>query len=329
MLTLAIIFFVLSWMGTGWYRGYALTHRILDIPNHRSAHAVPVPRGGGIVFVIGFLCVMFYDQLDQILLTISALGIAVVGYYDDTFSLSAGKRLVCHLLLSALALCSLSTLPEIQIGIWSLHFNLWTATVGVVYLVWLLNLYNFMDGINGIAGFEAICVALGMVVIYGCLGLYSAMFLPSMLAAGVAGFLIWNFPKAKIFMGDVGSGFLGFVFGLLSLQSAYFNPRLFWSWLILLGVFVVDATWTLLWRLVHKQPLHVAHATHAYQHAFRRYQSHCRVNLAVIALNVIWLWPLSLLVGLGVMNGLVGLCIAYSPLMVLAWRFRAGRSSST
>ncbi|PJD93577.1 MAG: glycosyl transferase [Legionella sp.] len=326
MLLLTLFFFVLSWMGTGWYRRYALTHQILDIPNHRSAHAAPIPRGGGLVFVSGFLCVMFYNQLDHILLPLSALGIALVGYYDDKFSLSAGRRLTCHVILSAMAISTFSTLPGIPIGLWSLHFNAWTMILGVLYLVWMLNLYNFMDGINGIAGCEALCVTLGMTVLYGVLGLQAAMFLPLMLAAGVAGFLVWNFPKAKIFMGDAGSGFLGFVFGVWSLQSVYDNPTLFWSWLILLGVFVVDATWTLLWRMLHHKPLHVAHATHAYQHAFRRYHSHSRVTLAIIVLNVVWLWPWSLLVALGMVNGVLGLCIAYIPLAILAWRFHAGQS---
>ncbi|HVT62298.1 MAG TPA: glycosyltransferase family 4 protein, partial [Legionellaceae bacterium] len=311
--------------GTGWYRGYAVSKHIIDIPNNRSAHCVPTPRGGGIIFVGCFLLIMFYYYpLHFIILPISALGVAILGYWDDKYSLSAKKRLLSHFFLSTLAVIILSPLPPISIGAWIIPSSIWLTLLGVLFLVWMLNLYNFMDGINGIAGSEAICVALGLAMIYWVTGHLDVMYLPLLLAAAVMGFLVWNFPKARLFMGDVGSGFLGFIFGIWSLQSLYFDAHLFWSCLILLGVFIVDATTTLLIRMLRKQPLHKAHSQHAYQHATRRYASHNPVTIAVIVCNVFWLWPFAFLVGLHYLDGFIGLCMAYIPLIFLAFFFKAG-----
>jgi len=140
----------------------------------------------------------------------------------------------------------------------------------------------------------------------------------------VAGFLLWNFPPAKIFMGDAGSGFLGITLGLFSIQAAHIAPQFFYSWLILLGVFIVDATWTLIRRFLRGEKVYEAHRSHAYQFASRQYLSHKTVTLAVAAINTCWLLPIALWVGLGNLNGLLGLMIAYLPLWLLAVHFKAG-----
>src|SRR3990167_3210143 len=138
------------------------------------------------------------------------------------------------------------------------------------------------------------------------------------------GFLFWNLPPAKIFMGDVGSSFLGFTFGLLTLQSLFVNPNFLWSWLILLGVFIVDASVTLVNRVIRREKLYLAHRSHAYQQAARVYNSHKVVSLSVVAVNLIWLCPLAILVGVGYIEGFLGLIISYIPLLILAIQFRAG-----
>jgi Fuc2NAc and GlcNAc transferase len=132
-----------------------------------------------------------------------------------------------------------------------------------------------MDGIDGIASVEAICVCGGGALLYGLLGFAGStqpteFVVPLLLAAAVAGFLFWNFPPARIFMGDAGSGFLGITLGVLSLQAAWFAPQLLWSWLILLGVFIVDATFTLLRRLLRCDKVYEAHLSHAYHYASRQ-----------------------------------------------------------
>ncbi len=194
------------------------------------------------------------------------------------------------------------------------------------YLVWVLNLYNFMDGIDGIAGVEVITVCMGGALLYGLKGQSDLAVFPLLLAAASAGFMYWNFPPAKIFMGDAGSGFLGITLGILSLQAAMFDASWLWAWLILLGVFIVDATYTLLRRLLRGDKVYEAHRSHAYQFASRHFGQHLPVTLGVATINLVWLLPLALWVGVGGLDGLVGLTLAYAPLLGLTVKFRAGSS---
>lgn len=145
----------------------------------------------------------------------------------------------------------------------------------------------------------------------------------------VLGFLYWNFPPARIFMGDAGSGFLGLVLGILSVQAAWASSRFLWVWLILLGVFIVDATFTLTRRLVRGDKVYEAHRSHAYQFASRQFGRHLPVTLAVLAINTLWLLPIAIGVGLFGLDGIIGLVLAYAPLVFLAFRFRAGELEKT
>ena len=188
----------------------------------------------------------------------------------------------------------------------------------------MLNLYNFMDGIDGLASVEAICVCLSACLLYWLGGFNNLIITPLLLAASVAGFLFWNFPPARIFMGDAGSGFLGIILGLLSLQATWVSPKLLWVWLILLGVFIVDATVTLLRRLLRGDKVYEAHRSHAYQFASRQYGRHLPVTLAVAAINLLWLLPVAACVVLLRLDGALGLVLAYAPLVLLAVKFHAG-----
>lgn len=141
---------------------------------------------------------------------------------------------------------------------------------------------------------------------------------------GCGRLLVLEFPPAKIFMGDAGSGFLGIVLGGLSLQAAWQSSQLFWCWLILLGVFIVDASYTLVRRLLRGDKVYEAHRSHAYQFASRRYGRHLPVTLAVTALNLCWLLPVALCVLLLGLDGVLGLIVAYVPLVMIAAYYRAG-----
>ena len=211
--------------------------------------------------------------------------------------------------------------------VFGLNFDLsWLGYIlAAIYLVWLLNLYNFMDGIDGIAAIEAVTVCLGGSVLYTLTPIGdSERLLPLLLLAVVVGFLPWNFPKAKIFMGDVGSGFIGLMLGILSIQSALVIPELFWGWIILLGTFVVDATITLMRRIVRGQMFFIAHRSHAYQYFSRKLKAHWIVTVIYGSINLVWLLPISILVVLGWVDGIVGTMIAYLPLIFLAFYLKAG-----
>jgi len=321
---------------TGALRRYALARSLIDIPNARSSHSVPTPRGGGVAIVVSFLLALplmpgmglVTWPLVWALLGAGA-GIAVLGFLDDHGHIAARWRLLGHFAAAIWALFWIGGLPPLMLFGLSLDLGWIGHALAAVYLVWLLNLYNFMDGIDGIASVEAICVCLGGALLYALLGFAGSAqptgwVMPVLLAAAVAGFLFWNFPPARIFMGDAGSGFLGIVLGVLSLQAAWVAPQLLWSWLILLGVFVVDATFTLLRRLLRGDKVYEAHRSHAYQFASRQFGKHLPVTLAVAGLNLFWLLPIALGVGVGVMDGLLGLLLAYVPLVFLAVKFHAG-----
>jgi Fuc2NAc and GlcNAc transferase len=321
---------------TGALRRYALARNLIDIPNARSSHSVPTPRGGGVAIVVSFLLALplmagmgFIAWPLTLALLGAGAGIAVLGFLDDHGHIAARWRLLGHFAAAIWALFWLGGLPPLVMLGFTFDLGWFGHALAAVYLVWLLNLYNFMDGIDGIASVEAICVCLGGALLYGLLGFAGStqpteLVVSLLLAAAVTGFLFWNFPPARIFMGDAGSGFLGVTLGVLSLQAAWVAPQLLWSWLVLLGVFIVDATFTLLRRLLRGDKVYEAHRSHAYQYASRRLGRHLPVTLIVGGINILWLLPIALWVGLGGVDGLLGLMIAYVPLLGLAVKYHAG-----
>lgn len=327
------LIFLVSFLLTALFRSYALKKNILDVPNERSSHYLPTPRGGGVAIVITFLTLLIYAYLNHVVpftyfLSFSLVGlfVAFVGFMDDKNNLPARWRLLGHFLAAIWGLFWLGGLPNLEL----FGIEVQLATVGnvfaVLYLVWMLNLYNFMDGIDGLASLEAICVCVGMCIVYVLVGAHELIVLPLSLSMAVMGFLFWNFPPAKIFMGDAGSSFLGILLGLLSLQAAWHSPKFLWCWLILLGVFVVDATVTLCRRFFRGAKVYEAHRNHAYQFASRRFGKHLPVSLGVCCINIFWLFPVSLSVALSLMDGAMALVIAYIPLIFLAFFFDAGKS---
>ncbi len=331
---LLLIAGIVSYALTGFLRRYALSKSLLDIPNDRSSHTIPTPRGGGLAivmtFLIGISILAGIGQL-ELSLYLSLLGagalVAIVGFVDDHRHIAARWRLLMHFISAGWALFMLGGLPPLPVFGYMLDLEWVGHALAVIYLVWLLNLYNFMDGIDGIAGIEAITVCFGGVILYWLIAPETLLWqIPVLLLMTAFGFLLWNFPHARIFMGDVGSGFLGIVLGILSIQAAWLSPELFWSWIILLGTFVTDATVTLLRRLLHGEKVFEPHRSHAYQHAAGKYGSHVPISLMFGTINILWLLPLSILVAKGQLSGLVAMIVAYAPLIWFAFVFKAGVS---
>ena len=332
-LVLLIVVLFASWCLTGLIRRYALAKSLVDVPNHRSSHSVPVPRGGGLSLVVVVLLALpllwLAGELDAALL-IALLGgggmVALIGFMDDHGHIAARWRLLAHFFGAAWVLVWLGGFPPLNVlgGEWNL--GIVGVVIAAVYLVWLLNLYNFMDGIDGIASLEAVTVCFGAVLmmVIALPDAYGFILTLLVLTAASIGFLIWNFPKAKIFMGDACSGFLGLMLGTLSIQAAWLEPKLFWCWLILLGVFIVDATVTLIRRVLRGDKFYQAHRSHAYQFASRKYQSHVKVSIGVALINLFWLLPVGLCVALEWLEGVLGVVIAYLPLLLLAYKLNAG-----
>lgn len=322
-----------SAFATGLVRRYALSISLLDIPNARSSHTTSTPRGGGLAIVATFLVGLAFRWVfvaaDRPLIEAIAGGggvLAIVGFIDDRGGLSARFRLLCQFVAAGLVLFALHGAPVLNgFGV-SLPPGLIATTCLVVYVVWSVNLFNFMDGIDGIAGIQAVTVSLAGALTSWLASVNSGVGAPILLASAAAGFLWWNVPRARIFLGDVGSGFLGATIAAFSLAAGHSIPALFWSWNILMGCFVVDATFTLIRRLMRGEPVTQAHRSHAYQFASRCLCSHVRVSLAVGLINLGWLLPLAAAVARGMLDGAVGCVVAYAPLVLLAWRLHAGDS---
>ena len=336
-LTLAVSVFVAAWAVTGLYLRYALKMRLLDIPNERSSHTFATPRGGGVGFIVtslsGFVglgCFGWMNWSAVVALTTSGVLVALVGYFDDRQPIPPRWRLLVHFAAAACVLGWLRGMPDISLGGIVLFVGWSGYVMGAFFLVWVLNLTNFMDGIDGLAAVEAISVFAGGVVLYWTTVAGTDHWIgPLVLVFAIMGFLWWNWPPAKIFMGDVGSGFLGLMMGALSLEAGWTIPALFWSWLILLGVFVVDATVTLLRRVAHAENIFQPHRSHAYQHLARRLGQHQAVTIIVAAINWFWLFPIAFCVAKGWLGGLTGVSIAYSPLVAVVIWLKAGRPDTS
>ena len=310
----------------------------MDIPNERSSHITPTPRGGGIAFVstslIGFLILLLNDALNRTeLLSLCCAGVivAIAGHLDDRQKISgATVRLVLHAISAIILIVGVGIPAQISLFDRTVNTGIVGSILGVIYLVWLLNLFNFMDGTDGIAASEAIFIALaGAFLNYHVLSHANHSAAATVLAASTFGFLLYNWSPAKIFMGDVGSGYLGIVIGGLSLMAAKQQHELLWVWIILLAVFVSDATITLIRRLARKQKPHVAHRSHAYQHLAIQFNSHAKVSLIVLAINFLWLLPIAFLVADSQIPGTTGVVIAYIPLLVAALILGSGKDSAT
>ena len=322
---------LVSWLLTGVMRRYAISAQLLDRPNDRSSHSVPTPRGGGVAIVATYLILVaglgLTGKVESQLCTAivgSGLLVATLGFIDDRSNLPARWRFLGHLAAAAWVLAWMGPLPPVPILGVTVNFGYAAALLSALYLVWSINLFNFMDGIDGIASLEAIGVALGGALVWWLVHPTGDWPVAVLFAACVGGFLVWNFPPAKIFMGDAGSGFLGLIVALLALWSSRTAPHLFWSWFILGGCFMVDATTTLVRRVKRGERFHEAHRSHAYQYAARCHASHKAVSLTVALINTVWLLPIAVAVALHWLDGVLGVLISYAPLLWLALRYKAG-----
>jgi len=245
---------------------------LLDHPNERSLHSQPVPRSGGIaVFagvLLGTLILQFWRPLgaDWALILSCALPVVAVSLWDDWAGVPPGVRLLVHLLAAALLLLAGLTPNTIALpgGQWTPPPFL-AVTGGLLFVIWMINLYNFMDGMDGLAG--------GMAVIgFACLAMLGLQAADSrfvsanwLIVGAASGFLLFNYPPAKIFLGDIGASLLGFLAAAMTLWGS--RDGLFPPWLALLvfSPFIVDATVTLLRRLLRGERVWQAHKTHYYQ----------------------------------------------------------------
>lgn len=319
--------FLAGWLLTDLARRYAHARRIYDQPNARSSHKIPTPLGGGwgiavptLVAVVLASRIGWLDRETTIGLGAGGLAVAVVGWIDDRLGLSAMTRALVQAAAAAWLVGWLGGLPSLDLGVGTVTFAPLVNGIALVAIVWCTNLYNFMDGIDGIAGLEAVTVGgVGgaLLLLSGSPGL---ALVALVMAASSAGFLMLNRPPARIFMGDAGSGLLGFMIAGLAVASEARGSVRALVWIILLGAFVFDATIVLLRRIAAGERWYSAHRGHLYQRLVQSGWSHGRVDIAVILVNAIlvllaiaaWRAPSRLLVFLVAAAALLGLTYRFA-----------------
>ncbi|MFT5660635.1 MAG: UDP-N-acetylmuramyl pentapeptide phosphotransferase/UDP-N-acetylglucosamine-1-phosphate transferase [Sulfurimonas sp.] len=277
--------FLFSLILTYFIKNYATKKSLVDIPNDRSSHTAPTPHGGGIAIALtwfsGISYLYYVNDISSSLYFALMVGviISVVSYFDDLLELSARIRLISQSLVALLGLYFLGGFESFSFYFFSIENHIFTNIFAFFMIIWFINLYNFLDGIDGYAGSEAVFLGMTGFILFG-----GSHFL--ILVVSVLGFLAWNWHKAKIFMGDVGSTLLGYNIAIFTIYYANQEVLNFWVWIILFGVFWFDASVTLYRRYRNGEKIMQAHNKHAYQRLTQDGLSHDKVVLLSMLVNI-------------------------------------------
>nr|WP_321268040.1 glycosyltransferase family 4 protein [uncultured Sulfurimonas sp.] len=281
-----IILLLLSFCFTYFIKEYAIKKSLIATVNERSSHTVPTPHGGGIALAItwfvGLGYLYFTEDVDPNLFYALLVGviISVVSFFDDLYELSAKLRLIVQGSVAILGLYFLGGFESLTFGMFDISNPIFTNIFAFLLIVWFINLTNFIDGINGYVGSEFVFLSVAGFLLFA-----DNVF--AVLGVSVLGFLFWNWNKAKIFMGDVGSTLLGYNIAIFTLYYANNEATNFWVWIILFGLFWFDATITLIRRKLGGEQLSQAHKKHAYQRLNQSGWSHYKVTNFSIWLNIL------------------------------------------
>lgn len=284
-----------AWLLTMVLRWSSSSLGLVDVPNARSSHVTPTPRAGGLAFVaaapvVGMLTfdwsgIPVPPGAGRIL--IAGLVVAAFSLADDRYGLPVWLRLTVHLFGAIAVVAGGMVLTHVALPGGGIVSTGWLAVpVTVLWIVGLTNVYNFMDGIDGLAGGQAV-VTLVTIASLACLLSDRATVLAAViLGASVLGFLVHNWPPATIFMGDVGSAFLGFSFAawaLLPGRSASGLAIPFLVWVAVMAPFLLDTSTAFIWRIAHGEHWNTAHRRHFYQRLVDRGWSHLAVTILYLA----------------------------------------------
>jgi len=265
---------------------FSLKRNILDIPNERSSHTLPTPRGGGLAIVIswylGISILFFCGEVSSNLYfaLLSGIFLAIISLIDDIFTIKPAIRLFIQSITVVISFVLLKGIEPFIFHNTGIILRIILYSITIIGMIWFINLYNFLDGIDGYASIEAICISLALF-------LFTGHNINLFLIAAVTGFLIWNWPKAKIFMGDVGSTQLGFIIAVLGIYFHNEHKISIIYWLILTAPFWFDATLTLYRRWRNKEILSQAHRKHIYQRLVQSGFSHLQVDILLFIFNVV------------------------------------------
>lgn len=317
MISLGVWALVATSAATVAYLPLASRLQMLDAPNHRSAHRLVTPSSGGLAIIVGVVSVLLVAMLTDrwapgagasVMLAL-LVALCVLGAWDDRRSIPVALRMVLFLGLASIAILQYFDATSLP---------LWLPPLLVLALSWLFNLYNFMDGIDGLAALQCVVVASAMLALGSISGAPSAFLgLTAVVAGAHAGFLLFNWPPARLFMGDAGSLSAGLLLGWLGLWSWRDQILPATVWLLLMSPFLLDTGLTLLARALRRERLTEAHSGHVYQRLARHWGSHRRVDIALLVLHLTWLIPLSALACLSPVPKWTLLAIGLFPQLLL------------
>lgn len=323
---LLVIAFAGALVGALLWTHLASHFRWFDHPNHRSSHRIPTPTSGGIAIVITYVACTVWSgyglaEADYLALFASLL-LSLLGITDDFRNLGIRLRLFLQFMAVGMLLPLIWRLPALQIGSLFVIEGRALAMIVAFGSLWFVNLFNFMDGIDGLAATQAIFLAIAIQCLSMGKGYPLRDFSLLILAASCCGFLLFNFPRGKLFMGDIGSYFLGFTLIALGMRKIVAGELSFWAFVILIGTFVVDSSTTLLGRLRSGAVWYHPHRSHAYQLLAHRWASHERVVLLNLVINLVWLLPLAWWAQANPNGGVWALLVAWAPLALMVWLVR-------
>jgi UDP-N-acetylmuramyl pentapeptide phosphotransferase/UDP-N-acetylglucosamine-1-phosphate transferase len=324
MLQLLVLFsaLMLSYAGVGGLCSWAKQHQILDTPNPRSSHTKPTPHAGGLAIVLITLGGLFiYSLLVSLehyrLLLFYAFGgvlVAGVSWLDDLYGLPGRVRFAVHSLAALTAMLGLGHWDEVAVPLLGqVHVGWLGVPATFLWIVGLTNGYNFMDGIDGIAGGQAVVAGIGWAIMGWLTHMPLVTALGALLAATSLGFLFHNWPPARIFMGDVGSAFLGYSFACLAILGTTREPSLATAGVLLVWPFVFDTVFTLFRRLKNRENVFASHRSHLYQRLIISGYSHRTVTSLYMGLDALGVCLAILIVS---RNGWVDLIVV--TLMVIS-----------
>jgi len=309
-----------------YFESYAMKNQILALPGKRTLHENDTPRGGGIIFSLLFIFsigVLFlldiFSSKVIIVLGVGGLVATLFGFFDDIYDIEAKKKLVIQIIISWLSLFMIDGWLFTNVA-WFPSFII--IPFSILVFVWMLNAYNFMDGIDGLAAsgafFGSGVLALIMIINNGPLEL---LFLSILLMSCIGSFLVFNWPPATIFMGDSGSIFLGYIFGVLIIYTTVNNLVSIWTWFIIFGYFFADTSVTMITRLIFVKKWYFPHRSHAYQNLSRITNSHLKITGSILIYNLLWILPLSIWSVMDPNKAVFALLLAIIPSVVVCFKY--------
>jgi Fuc2NAc and GlcNAc transferase len=327
IVTLLLSVFAASLVGNLFYPRLAMRLHIHAVPNYRSLHPKITPRGAGIVVAaVNLAAVAAADWLGIIqypyflVFFVGGLVIALIGFADDRFDLPALLKFAVQIAAASWILFWFGGMPPLGLGTIIVDTGWIGSIFAALGMVWFFNLFNFMDGIDGMATSGTMYVTAAAALILFINDDVSLALLSALLCAATAGFVYFNWPPAQVFLGDAGSSFFSYTIAALILGSLWSDGMSLWTWLILLGYFVADTTVTLLIRLATVRKWYRAHRSHAYQNFARIWDDHLKVVRLVLLIEFLWLLPLAMLSVWMHEIAPIMTAVAFLPIVVFAVR---------